>query len=63
MLNIRHAAEGETRDRTGEPIFEGLQLYDQRLILAGAIPAAALAVLVDQLLGLLERALAPRGVG
>ncbi|MCA8925203.1 MAG: ABC transporter permease subunit [Planctomycetes bacterium] len=47
----------------GEPIFEGLQLYDQRLILAGAIPAAALAVLVDQLLGLLERALAPRGVG
>ena len=23
MLNIRHAAEGETRDRTGEPIFEG----------------------------------------
>jgi len=44
----------------GEPIATGLQLNESRLILAGAIPAALLAIAVDFLLGLLDKALAPR---
>lgn len=43
----------------GEPIVTGLGLADSRLVLAGAIPAALLAVLVDAVLGLVERAVAP----
>ncbi|MCB9896708.1 MAG: ABC transporter permease subunit [Planctomycetes bacterium] len=39
----------------GEPIVTGLQLNDTRLVLAGAVPAALLAVVVDALLGYLER--------
>lgn len=39
----------------GEPIVTGLQLNDTRLVLAGAIPAALLAILADALLGALER--------
>ncbi len=39
----------------GEPIVQGLSFNDPRMILSGAIPAAVLAVLVDGLLGLLER--------
>jgi osmoprotectant transport system permease protein len=46
----------------GDPIVAGLALSDTRLILSGAIPAALLAVAVDALLALLERAVAPRGV-
>ncbi len=46
----------------GDPIVTGLQLNDSRLILAGALPAAALAVIADALLGRLERALTPRGL-
>lgn len=45
----------------GDPIVTGLQLNDTNLVLAGALPAALLAIAVDQSLGLLERALAPRG--
>lgn len=45
----------------GEPILTGLYLNDNVLILAGAVPAALLAVLVDLLLGRLEGLLAPRG--
>ncbi|MEM7206045.1 MAG: glycine betaine ABC transporter substrate-binding protein [Planctomycetota bacterium] len=45
----------------GEPIVEGLYLNDAGLILGGAIPAAALAVLADLGLGWLERALQPGG--
>lgn len=45
----------------GEFIFRGLAMVDNRLILAGAIPAAVLAILADVLLGLLERALLPGG--
>jgi len=45
----------------GEPILTGLYLNDNVLILAGAVPAALLAVLVDLVLERLERALAPRG--
>ena len=46
----------------GDPIVTGLQLNDTELILAGAIPAALLAILVDQTLGLVERLLAPKGL-
>ena len=43
----------------GTFIFRGVAMVDNRLILAGAIPAAGLAVLADLLLGLVERALKP----
>jgi osmoprotectant transport system permease protein len=43
----------------GEPIATGLALADTRLILSGALPAAALALLVDAALGVVERALTP----
>jgi osmoprotectant transport system permease protein len=43
----------------GEPIVEGLALADTRRILLGAIPAAALALLVDWVLALVERRVAP----
>jgi osmoprotectant transport system permease protein len=39
----------------GELIFEGVASVDNRLVLAGAIPAALLALAADGLLGLLER--------
>ncbi|MEO5904085.1 MAG: glycine betaine ABC transporter substrate-binding protein [Gemmatimonadaceae bacterium] len=38
----------------GEPIATGLALADTRLILSGALPAAALALVVDGVLGLVE---------
>ena len=41
----------------GEFIFRGVAMVDNRVILAGAIPAAALALLLDLSLGLLERKL------
>jgi len=44
----------------GEPIVEGLYLNDTQLILAGAVPAALLAVIADLGLGRLEVALQPR---
>ncbi len=43
----------------GEFIFRGLAMVDNQLILAGAIPAALLALLADFLLGVLERRLRP----
>jgi osmoprotectant transport system permease protein len=46
----------------GEPIVTGLQLADSRLILSGALPAAALAILVDLVLALVERRLTPAGL-
>ncbi len=42
----------------GTFIFRGVAMVDNRLILAGALPAAALAVAADLLLGALARALA-----
>ena len=39
----------------GELIFRGVASVDNRLILAGAIPAALLALAADAILGLLER--------
>ena len=46
----------------GDPIVAGLALTDTRMILSGAIPAALLALLVDALLALSERAVTPRGL-
>jgi osmoprotectant transport system permease protein len=44
----------------GELIFRGLAMVNNQLILAGAIPAALLALLADFSLGRLERRLRPR---
>lgn len=44
----------------GEFIFRGVASVDNRFVLAGAIPAALLALLLDALLGLLEARLAVR---
>lgn len=41
----------------GEFIFRGLAMVDDNVILAGAIPAALMALLADGLLGLLQRTL------
>ena len=43
----------------GEYIFRGLAMVNNSLILAGAVPAAALALLADFLLSILERRLRP----
>jgi osmoprotectant transport system permease protein len=45
----------------GDPIAAGLALSDTRMILSGAIPAALLALVVDAVLGLIERGVRPRG--
>ena len=45
----------------GETIASGLALADVRLVLEGAIPAAALALVVDGVLGVVERAVRPLG--
>ena len=44
----------------GEFIFRGLAMVNNQLILAGAIPAAALALFADTSLGWLEKRLRPR---
>jgi osmoprotectant transport system permease protein len=44
----------------GEFIFRGLSTVNNTLILAGAIPAALLALLADALLGFVEKGLAPK---
>src|ERR1700745_1116286 len=46
----------------GEYIFRGLAMVNNQLILAGAIPAAALALLADVSLGWLEKRLGSRAV-
>ncbi|HXF23525.1 MAG TPA: glycine betaine ABC transporter substrate-binding protein [Gemmatimonadaceae bacterium] len=43
----------------GEPIVAGLALADTRMILSGALPAAALALAVDGVLALVERRVTP----
>jgi osmoprotectant transport system permease protein len=43
----------------GEPIVAGLALADSRMVLSGALPAAALALLVDGALAVAERFVAP----
>jgi osmoprotectant transport system permease protein len=44
----------------GEYIFRGLAMVNNQVILAGAIPAAAMALLADLSLGWLEKRLSPR---
>jgi osmoprotectant transport system permease protein len=46
----------------GEPISTGLSLNDVSTILEGAIPAAGLALLVEALFAVIERAVVPRGL-
>jgi osmoprotectant transport system permease protein len=46
----------------GELIFTGIDLNEPAMMLAGAIPTAGLAVLVDFSLGLIAYYLVPRGV-
>ena len=46
----------------GQTILAGIRLADTALILEGAIPAAVLALVVQALFDLLERALVPRGL-
>ena len=46
----------------GSLIFRGIQMLDNRLILAGAIPAALMALGADWGLGRLERRLTPAGL-
>ena len=49
--------------RTGrEPILRGIRLNDLSLILAGAIPAALLALLLQLLIDMIEWAVTPRGL-
>ena len=46
----------------GQPILTGIRLDDTRLILEGALPAAALALLVERLFDLVEKLVVPRGL-
>jgi osmoprotectant transport system permease protein len=46
----------------GTYIFRGVSMVDDQLILAGAIPAALLALAADFVLGMAERWLSPRGL-
>ena len=46
----------------GQPILTGIRLDDVGLVLEGAVPAALLALLVQGLFDLAERALVPRGL-
>ncbi len=46
----------------GQPILTGIRLDDMGLILQGAVPAAALALLVQGAFELLERIVVPRGL-
>jgi osmoprotectant transport system permease protein len=46
----------------GDLIWTGLSNYNSRYILAGAIPSAVLAFLFSGLIGLLQKALTPRGL-
>ena len=46
----------------GQPILTGIRLDDVGLVLEGAVPAAVLALLVQGLFNLAERALVPRGL-
>lgn len=46
----------------GEPIVSGLSLNDTGTILQGAIPAAVLALVVQGVFDLLEKAMVPRGI-
>lgn len=46
----------------GQPILTGIRLNDTGLILQGAIPAAIMALVIEALFHLLQRAVTPRGL-
>ena len=46
----------------GDPILQGITLRSPSLILAGAIPAAGLALVVQAAFGVIERVVVPRGL-
>ncbi len=46
----------------GQPILTGIRLDDASLILEGAIPAAVLALLAQDLFGRIERVVVPKGL-
>ncbi len=46
----------------GQPILTGIRLDDIGLILEGAVPAAVMALLVQGVFEIIERALTPRGL-
>jgi osmoprotectant transport system permease protein len=46
----------------GQPILTGIRQGDHALILEGALPAAALALVLEALFGLVERTVVPRGL-
>jgi len=46
----------------GDPIVTGLATTDNAMVLCGALPAAALAIALDYLLGIIEHATTPRGL-
>ncbi|MDN5342151.1 ABC transporter permease [Oceanotoga sp. DSM 15011] len=46
----------------GELIFIGLSAFDYTMILAGALPVSLLAVIIDQILGLIEKFLTSKGI-
>ena len=64
VINVGTATLGALIDAggLGVPIAQGLRTNDKGLILQGAIPAAALALLVEACFGLLERVVVPRGL-
>jgi osmoprotectant transport system permease protein len=46
----------------GDYIFSGLTLYQAEFIIAGAIPVTILALLIDLLLGRIEKSVTPKGM-
>jgi osmoprotectant transport system permease protein len=46
----------------GDLIFTGLQTYNYNMILSGALPACFLAIISGALIGLLQKAVAPKGL-
>ncbi len=64
MINVGTATLGALigAGGYGQPILAGIRLDDIGLILEGAVPAALLALLVQGVFELVERALTPRGL-
>jgi osmoprotectant transport system permease protein len=46
----------------GDLIFTGISLYDTGIMLSGAVPVILLAILLDLILGKLEKVIIPRGL-
>ena len=64
VINVGAATQGALvgAGGLGEPIFTGIRLDDLGLIMEGAVPASALALLVQGLFELVERVVVPRGL-